>query len=145
MKTNETEQRVYYADTDHGGVVYYSNYLRWFEIGRTELLRGTGITYNDVENYGIHLPLIEEGVKFLKPAYYDDVLTIITKLEWLKRVRVRFTYEIWRNEEKLATGYTEHVFTDVKLRPTRPPKELQRIINKLGDTSNDIPDKRINL
>ena len=64
----------------------------------TELIRQTGLTYNDVEKSGVHLPLIEEGIKFLKPAHYDDILSVKTIVEWQKGVRVRFKYEILRNE-----------------------------------------------
>ena len=106
---NKSFVRVRYADTDRMGIAYNGIYFTWFEIGRTELLRGTGTTYKDVEHYGIKLPLIKEGIIFLKPAHYDDVLSIVTYIERLKGVRIRFNYEIWRDEEKLATGYTEFI------------------------------------
>ena len=119
-----TRIRVRYADTDQMGIAYNGIYFTWFEVGRTELIRHTGLTYSDIEKTGVHLPLIEEGIKFLKPAHYDDLLSVKTMVEWQKGVRVRFKYEILRNEEKLAVGFTEHVFTDENLRPTKPPKEL---------------------
>lgn len=121
---NDIHIRVRFADTDQMGIAHNGVYFTWFEIGRTELLRQTGLTYHDVEKLGIHLPLIEEGAKFLKPALYDDVLSMRTSIEWQKGIRIRFKYEIWRHDEKLAVGFTEHVFTNDKLHPTKPPKEL---------------------
>ena len=72
MKTNETGQRVYYADTDHGGVVYYSNYLKWFEIGRTEILRQSGFDYNDFEKHNIIAPVVEVKCNYRQPARYPN-------------------------------------------------------------------------
>ena len=130
---NKTLIRVRYADTDQMGVAYNGVYLTWFEIGRTELMRGTHLTYNEIEKFGIHLPLIEAGIKYLKPARYDDNLSIATILDGKLGVRIRFLYEVWRNDEKLTTGFTEHVFTDKNLNPTRPPKELLNLLLKLKE------------
>ena len=127
-KVNTTQVRVRYADIDKMGVAYNSTYLVWFEIGRTELLRDTGLTYRDMEKFGIRLPVIEAGIKFWKPAYYDDVLYINTILEKKSRLRIRFGYEVLRNNERLATGFTEHVFTNSNLYPTKPPKELNEYL-----------------
>ena len=130
-----TEVRVRYADTDQMGIAYYGIYLTWLEIGRTEFLRDTGLTYQEVEKFGIRLPLLETGIKYLKPAHYDDVLSIVTSLKYHRGVRVRFEYEIWQSEDMLATGFTEHVFTDTKLHPTRPPKDLTAILHKSFEKS----------
>ena len=130
--------RVRYADTDQMGVAYNGVYFTWFEVGRTELLRGSGLSYRDVEEMGYHLPLIEAGVKFLKPAHYDDVITIRTAVERQTAVRLRFAYEIMCEGELLATGFTEHVFTDTNLRPTRPPKILADIRRFMGERKNVI-------
>ncbi|MBU1704067.1 MAG: acyl-CoA thioesterase, partial [Nanoarchaeota archaeon] len=67
---NQTKHRITYADTDHGGVVYYANYLKWFEIGRTEILRANGITYAELEKKGLIAPVVEVKVNYLKPARY---------------------------------------------------------------------------
>ena len=128
---DRTQIRVRYADTDQMGVVYYGIYLTWFEIGRTEIMRDTGLTYHEVEKYGVRIPVIEAGLKYLKPAYYDDVLHIQTFLEKRTGLRVRFEYIIWRNDEKLATGFTEHILTNDKLHPAKPPKELLDKLQKL--------------
>jgi len=131
----ETRIRVRYADTDQMGVAYNGVYFTWFEVGRTELLRRTHLTYRDVEEMGVHLPVVEGGVKFLKPARYDDVITVRTAIAHQKGIRVRFVYELWRDDEKLAVGYTEHVFTDKDLHPTRPPEVLRDLAGRLKEHS----------
>jgi acyl-CoA thioester hydrolase len=119
-----TTVRVRYAETDRMGVAYNSHYLTWFEVGRTELLRDLGFPYREFERAGILLPLREAGVKYLKPAIYDDVLTVITSISRKPGVRVFIEYEIVRDGETIATGFTEHACTDAALRPVRPPKAL---------------------
>ncbi len=116
--------RVRYADTDQMGVANNAMYFTWFEVGRTEYLRKTGMTYRSLEEQGFMLPVRETRVKYLKPALYDDVLDIDTKLDTQKGVRLRFCYTVSRGDDVLATGLTEHVFTDNELRPIRPPKEM---------------------
>ena len=136
---NRTNVRVRYADTDKMGVAYNGIYLTWFEVGRTELLRNVGATYQEVEKLGFHLPLIEAGIKFLKPAHYDDVLCIETNLEMKKQgIRIRFGYIIWRDDEKLATGFTEHVFTNNNLRPIKPPKEFHKYFNSIWEQTPNL-------
>ncbi len=119
-----TKIRVRYAETDKMGLAYYGHYLTWFEVGRTEYIRDTGIAYSESEKSGLRLPVIEAGVKYLKPAYYDDVLTIKAYFVSKPGLRLKIDYEIWRDDTRLATGFTEHVFTDENLKPKRPPKKL---------------------
>ena len=119
-----TTVRVRYAETDRMGVAYNSHYLTWFEVGRTELLRDLGFPYREFERSGIMLPVREAGVKFMKPASYDDVLTVATSINRKPGVRVFIEYEITRGSETIATGFTEHVFTDAGLRPVKPPKQF---------------------
>jgi acyl-CoA thioester hydrolase len=124
VNKNKTPIRVRYADTDQMGVAYNGVYFTWFEIGRTELMREAGLTYFEVEKYGIRLPLIEAGVKFLKPARYDDIIIVETHLEYATRIRVKFDYTVWKDADKLVTGWTEHVFTNVDLQPHKAPADL---------------------
>ena len=138
---NITQVRVRYADTDKMGVAYNSIYLIWFEVGRTELLRNVGFTYHDIEKFGIRLPVIEAGIKYLKPAYYDDVLSIKTILEKKSKLRMRFEYQVVRNSERLATGFTEHVFTNEKLYPMKPPKELYEYLHEFWHQNMDSPER----
>ena len=120
-----TSVRVRYADTDQMGIAYYGIYLTWFEIGRTEVLRNVGLTYHEIEKLGFRLPVIEAGVQYLKPARYDDVLTIETHFRKTRGWRLRFEYILWCNAEQIAAGFTEHVFTDKDLRPIKPSQDLR--------------------
>jgi acyl-CoA thioester hydrolase len=122
---NYSTVRVRYAETDRMGIAYNSHYLTWFEVGRTELLREMEFTYRDMEHDGFLLPVIEAGIKYFKPALYDDILTIVTSFGRKPGSRVFLEYSIVReNNEIIASGFTEHAFTDTVLRPIRPPREL---------------------
>lgn len=138
-----TRIRVRYADTDQMKVAYNGVYFTWFEIGRTEMMRNTGMTYGDIEKTGILLPVIEAGVKYMKPARYDDVLSIRTTIEKQKGVRIRFRYELFRDRELLATGFTEHVFSNADLKPVRPPGQLADLNALINGSMVDKNDTRI--
>lgn len=131
MKTNTTEQRVYYADTDHGGGVYYSNYLKWFEIGRTEILRQSGFDYNDFEKHGIIAPVVEVKCNYKQPAKYNDIILIKTTIENIGNSSIKFNYKIIRkrDNEVLAEGYTVNVFVNKKTsKSTRIPDNLRNAL-----------------
>jgi acyl-CoA thioester hydrolase len=101
--------RVIYGDTDAMGIVYYANYLRFFEIGRAEYVRARGGSYRAMEDDGLMLPVIEVKAKYLAPARYDDVLRIVTKIERLGHATIAFEYRIERDDgQVLVTGFTEH-------------------------------------
>jgi len=121
------------------GVAYNSHYLVWFEMGRTELLRDLGLSYRELEQRGFMLPLRETGIKYLKPVRYDDVLTIVTRFGKKAGARIVMEYEIRRLEDVMATGFTEHVFTDSSLKPVRPPKDVIELMNGApgGRTSSE--------
>ena len=85
--------RVNYVDTDKMGVVHNSNYFRYFEMGRVELMRHLGVSYKTMEDNGIMMPLIEQYAKYLKPAYFDEELIIRTSLEQIPMVKIRFDYK----------------------------------------------------
>lgn len=125
MLTHKTEIRVRYADTDKMQFVYNGKYLEYFEVGRTELLRFTGLAYSQVEKEGYQLPLIEAGVKYFTPAVYDDLLEIEAIVKELFSPKVHIEYIVRRKEtgEKIAEGFTTHLFmkADTK-KATRPPK-----------------------
>ena len=122
------ELRVRYGDTDKMGFAYYANYLRWFEIGRAELLRSLGMSYRSVEQRGVSLPVLEAWCRYREPARYDDALAIETGIASLRRASVRFGYRVSRDGATLASGYTEHCFMGPEGRPVRPPAELARIL-----------------
>lgn len=130
LKYDETELRVRYGETDQMGVVYHGNYAQYFEVGRVEWLRKYGVSYKQMEENGIMLPVISLSVKFIKSARYDDLIKVRTQLVKLPSASIEFNYEIL-NEKKelLATGNTSLVFMDVnRNRPTRCP---QYVLDKL--------------
>jgi acyl-CoA thioester hydrolase len=124
--------RVIYGDTDAAGVAYYGNYLRWFEVGRAELMRRMGFSYRDVmERDGVLLPVIEAGTTYHAPARYDDVLRIHAGIRALEGVRMTFGYRIEREDGVLlAEGYTVHAFTRTDGRPVRPPAAFRALAGK---------------
>ena len=119
--------RVRYAETDKMGVVYYANYLVWFEVGRTDLLRESGWDYREMEKEGYALPVIEAHCTYREPARYDDVLDVRTTGTLLSPVRVQFTYEIVRASDAamLATGTTIHATLDRAGRPCKLPERVR--------------------
>lgn len=108
------QYRIIYGDTDAGGLVYYANYLRFMEMGRTEMMRSRAIPYSEMEEQGIILPVTESYLRYKAPARYDDLITIATSLAEIKRVSCRFHFRITREEEKrnreqlLVKGFTNH-------------------------------------
>jgi acyl-CoA thioester hydrolase len=124
------ELRVRYGDTDQMGFAYYANYLRWFEIGRAEMLRALGMSYRAVEEAGVSLPVLEAWCRYAEPARYDDALTIETGVLALGRASVRFGYRVVRGERVLATGVTEHCFMGREGRPVRPPAALAALLEQ---------------
>lgn len=116
-----TQVTVRYAETDMMGVVYHGSYLPWFEVGRTALLKGMGLAYRQLEEEGYRLPVLEVSARYLRPAVYDDTITIVTRLPDKPLLRIRLEYEVRRGEELLATGYTVHAFIDRTGKPVRPP------------------------
>lgn len=124
--------RVRYGDTDQMGFAYYAHYLRWFEIGRAEMLRALGASYRSVEERGTSLPVIEARCRYLKPARYDDLITIETGVERLARASVRFGYRVVREAggELLAVGHTEHCFLGRDGRPGRPEPTLAGMLER---------------
>ena len=112
---------VRYAETDMMGIVYHANYLPWFEIGRTTLLKELGLPYRQLEADGYRLPVLEISAKYVRPATYDDEITIVTTLREKPMIKIRLEYEVLRGTELLATGYSVHAFVDTSGRPVRPP------------------------
>ena len=121
---NTTNYRVIYGDTDQMGVVYYANYLRWFERGRSEFLRQIGLPYANIEAAGFHFPVAEVTCRYAQSARYDDVVEIATALAELSRVYLLFEYKIFRQAGRvlLATGSTKHACIDREGQVKRIPK-----------------------
>jgi acyl-CoA thioester hydrolase len=131
-KKNVTNYRVIYGDCDSMAIVYYSNYLKLFEIGRTELLRELSVTYREVEDSGFFLPATEAYLKYCKPAMYDDLLKIETMIGFVKRASTRFDYAIYRGEDIIVNGYTIHACLDRENRIVRFPDFLLNLLKGEG-------------
>lgn len=131
MLESRTQITVRYAETDMMGIVYHGNYLPWFEVGRTTLLKECGLPYKELEAQGYHLPVIELGVKYSRPALYDDTVTIITRLRERPSLRIRLDYEVKRGDELLVTGFTEHAFINKEGMPVRPPAKVTERMKEL--------------
>ncbi|HEY4789359.1 MAG TPA: thioesterase family protein [Bacteroidales bacterium] len=132
MYVTESKVRVRYGESDRMGYAYYGNYPLYYEVGRTEMLRALGLTYKEMEDDGIILPVINLQSNYLSAAFYDDLLTIKTSLIELPAARIRFEYEIFNEKgEKLNFGETTLVFTDAKTRkPRRPPEYFMEKVKK---------------
>lgn len=131
MYSTEIEIRVLYAHTDKMGVVYYARYYEYFEAGRNDMLRKIGFPYSELEKSNIALPVIESHCEYSKSAYYDEIIKIKSILCEIPGVRIKINYEVQRDNEILATGYTIHSFVNFeKMKPVRPPYELLKLIKE---------------
>jgi acyl-CoA thioester hydrolase len=126
MITSQTQVRVRYAETDKMGYVYYGDYAQYFEVGRVEALRELGWSYKSMEESGIMLPVLEFSVRYLKPAYYDDLLTIHTYIKETPATRIKFYHKLYNEKgEKLTTGEVTLVFINMKTgRPCSAPEAM---------------------
>lgn len=133
--------RVRYQETDQMRVVYHANYLNWFEIGRTEMIRELGMPYRLLEERGLLLPLVEVEIKFRKPAKYDDWISIYTRVIEHNHLRLRFESRICRNTERsdepsgelLVSGTTKHVWLNREWKPARIDKEAPDLFRLLEE------------
>ena len=130
MYISETHIRVRYGETDQMGYVYYGNYAMYYEVGRVDSLRQLGLTYKELEEMGVMMPVLENHSKFLSAALYDDLLTVRTTIREKPGVRIRFEYEIFNGQQKLIhQGETHLAFVDKKSgKPCRPPEGFQKLL-----------------
>lgn len=135
MKKFETEIRVIYADTDAMGIVYHTNYIKWFEVGRNEFLRALGYTYAKMEEEGIWLPVASVTCDYKSPGHYDDVLLIKTWVQELGAATIVMAYEIFNKAtgDLLVTGTTKHGVTSPELKPVRLKKLNPDLYQKFVD------------
>lgn len=130
MFTHTTKIRVRYAETDQMGYVYYGNYAAYYEVGRVEMLRSLGMTYKEMEASGIMMPVLELKCKYIKPARYDEEISIKVIMENMPGVRIHFRYELYNESEELINiGETLLVF--VNMETTRPCLPLQDFTDRL--------------
>ena len=126
IKTHKTDIRVRYEETDRMGVVYYANYLIWFEVARTELFRTLGISYRELEDKnGLRLMVVESKVNYKSPATYDDLVSVETSIERIKNTSIVFSYKVYRENKLLATGETAHAFTNREGKLIRIPDNIR--------------------
>ncbi|WP_123039530.1 acyl-CoA thioesterase [Cohnella candidum] len=141
--------RVRYQETDQMKVVYHANYLNWFEIGRTEWVRHAGISYRDLENQGLLLPVTHMEASFLQPARYDDWVTVCTQMAEMSALRVRFQSRVvagdlasehgaaWQGDEPpgeiLVAGSTRHVWVNAAWKPVRLDREAPDLFAKMKE------------
>ena len=123
--------RVIFGDTDQMGIVYYANYLRYFESARAAYWRGLGKSYRDLEAWGVALPVIEAHCEYKKSAHYEDVIEVEVWVSEVRGASLRFAYRIARDGALLAEGYTRHAVTDKTGRPRALPPVLRETIPPL--------------
>ena len=132
QKTFSYRIHVPYAHVDQMSIVYYANYLVYFEMARSAFLREVGLPYADMEARGILLPVVESHVEYKKPARFDDLLEMRSRVT-LQRLRLHVDCEVWRGEELLVKGYTEHVCMNREGKVTRLAPELKRLTGEDGE------------
>ncbi len=130
MYTSETHVRVRYGETDQMGYVYYGIYAMYYEVGRVESLRQLGLTYKELEEMGVMMPVLENKSKYILPALYDDLLRIVTTIRVKPSVKITFEYEIFNGQDKLIhQGETLLAFVQKNNgRPCRPPEVFQKVL-----------------
>jgi acyl-CoA thioester hydrolase len=129
------EIRVIFGDTDQMGVVYYANYLRYFEAARAAYWRSLGKSYKDLEAWGIALPVVEAYCRYKRPAHYEDLLAVDVSVSELRPASLRFTYQILRDDQLLADGSTRHGVIGRDGRPRPLPPDLRNAIPPIALTA----------
>lgn len=135
----ESRTRVRYKETDQMGIAHHSNYLVWFEIGRTDLCRATGFSYAGIESRGFLLVVTEIGCRYRVPFRYDDEVVIRTSVEQLASRAMKFAYQLYAGEELRATGFSSHLWLQRESRvPTRADETVVRAFREWmgGDGTN---------
>jgi acyl-CoA thioester hydrolase len=126
MFEHTTKVRVRYGETDQMGYMYYGNYAEFYEVGRVEMLRSLGMTYSGMESSGIMMPVLEMKCKYLKPALYDEEISIKVIMDKMPGIKIHFRYELYNpREELINTGETLLAFVNMKTnRPCLPPQDF---------------------
>jgi acyl-CoA thioester hydrolase len=131
MKKHETCIRVRYQETDNMGVVYYANYLTWFEVARTEYFRDLGLVYRELEKKGVYLMVASISAKYRSPARYDDIVRALAWISDMKNTSLKFEYELFVGDRLAATGESVHVFTNESGKPVRIPEEVRKAVSAI--------------
>lgn len=130
---SKTELTVRYAETDQMSIVHHSNYPIWYEAGRTDFIKGLGMTYTEVEAQGVLLPLLELHCKYIQAAKYEDEIIVETRVSGLSVVKIEFSYKVYRKRDGvlLNTGSTVHGMVTKELRPIHMKKEKPELYDML--------------
>jgi acyl-CoA thioester hydrolase len=146
MNIHRLEIRPLFADTDAMAIVYNGNYLRYFELGRTELMRFVGVSYASIEEQGLRFPVSEAYARYRHPARYDELLYLDTWLDWIKRVSLRFAYRLGRLEKdelvELVTGYTTLGCVTHQGKVSRLPDNLVKALRPYAAAESPRPGRR---
>jgi acyl-CoA thioester hydrolase len=143
MQFHDATIRVRYAETDQMGVVYHSNYLIWFEIGRVELMRALGFEYKLMESEDdCFIVVAEASCRYLQPARYDELLTIRTRIAQAGNRIVKYSYQLLRDSDRtlLATGATTHVICGRDGKPKQLPEKYRAKFRELSETNQKKPE-----
>lgn len=135
MFSHSTKLRVRYAETDQMGYMYYGNYAQFYEVGRVEMLRSLGLTYKSMEESGIMMPVLDLHCKFIKPALYDEEITVKVVMNKMPAVRINFAYQLFNEKQELINeGETTLVFIDIKRnKPCLPSPDFLNRLQKFFD------------
>lgn len=138
INSSKSKIRVRYAETDAMGIVYHSNYYVWFEVGRGDFMRQYDMSYKQMEEMGVILPVVETHCRYRIPAQYDDLITVATQVKELSPAKVRFEYKAIRDYDGalLAEGETLHAFTDKTKRPINLKKNYSELYELLVKAAN---------
>jgi acyl-CoA thioester hydrolase len=133
--SDEITVRVRYAETDRMGLLHHANYIIYFELARTEMLRKRGVSYRDIEDGGFFLVMVDIGCKFKRPAYFDDLLTVRTVVERVTHVKIVHRYEVRKDGVLIAEGHSTLACVDREGRPQALPALFQEPQPPSGNTA----------
>lgn len=136
MGWHEMKYRVPYADTDQMGVVYYANYLEYFERSRTEMMRDAGMPYSELEKLGVFLPVSEAHCHYHASAHYDENLTFRSQVVEIRGVRLRIASEVWFEDKMLVKGEVILACVNTNRKPVKPPRELVQACSRFEAEEN---------
>ena len=132
MATSQIEIRIRYGETDQMGFCYYGNYAQFLEVARVETLREQGISYKELEENGILLPVRNYSIKYIAPAKYDDIIQINTEISDIKNSQIIFKYSIYLDQKLIATAVTELVFVSKEnYKPMKVPADFKFLAEKI--------------
>lgn len=128
----KSQVKVRYQETDKMGIVHHSVYPIWYEEARTNFIKEMGVSYSEVERMGVMLPLSKLNCKYIRPALYEDILEIHTKIKCITNVKIQFEYKIFKKEQLINEGETEHPFVDKNFKIINLKKYNEELFKLIG-------------